>query len=241
VPIGWPLPEGPWRRAATGDRLLQACQLQFDTRRFANGRLQAIDLSRALVRWQADGQGDIAELPFAAFRCLRMMALLPAEPKGSPGWRPPPMALPYRVEFAEGAAWSGLTFRVSGDGQGFFLCEPVDEINNLRLAFLPRRAYRSLHIGAARLPEASGAVGAAAGHVGPPRARGGRTVAPRLGQLLVELGLIDPQQLQCALAAQRANRGLPLGELLVQQGALTPEDLARALAVKTGQSVDASR
>jgi type IV pilus assembly protein PilB len=55
----------------------------------------------------------------------------------------------------------------------------------------------------------------------------------RLGEALVELGVIDEGQLEAALDAQRA-LGLRLGEVLLEQGAITPIDLHAALAVQFG-------
>ncbi len=52
-----------------------------------------------------------------------------------------------------------------------------------------------------------------------------------MGEILVERGLIDRYQLQCLLAEQRLV-GLPLGELLVARGLVRPDDMAAALAAQ---------
>lgn len=54
-----------------------------------------------------------------------------------------------------------------------------------------------------------------------------------LGELLVDRGLIDPADLDDALAEQRAT-GHRLGEVLVSRGALTGAQLTRALAEQYG-------
>ncbi|MER3409094.1 MAG: hypothetical protein C4305_01090 [Thermoleophilia bacterium] len=53
----------------------------------------------------------------------------------------------------------------------------------------------------------------------------------RLGEILVERGLIDHYQLECLLTEQRLV-GLPLGELVVARGLVRPDELAAALAAQ---------
>ena len=55
----------------------------------------------------------------------------------------------------------------------------------------------------------------------------------RLGEILVERGLINLVQLDCALAQQRATREF-LGTILVKQGLITGEALQRALSEQFG-------
>lgn len=61
-----------------------------------------------------------------------------------------------------------------------------------------------------------------------------RTARPRLGEALVASNRITPDQLEEALAAQRADPGRRLGEVLVARRWITEEDLARALAQQHG-------
>jgi hypothetical protein len=64
-----------------------------------------------------------------------------------------------------------------------------------------------------------------------------RTSSRRLGDFLVEEGVIMPEQLHQTLAEQsvrkRQGRALPIGLLLLQTGLVTPEALARALVKQT--------
>jgi hypothetical protein len=233
--LDWPLPEGPWRSAIDPDALPPACQVQLDARHFVNGRLLGFDLRQGLARWTAAGSDRAIALPFTTFRCLRLMALQPAESPDSRAWRPPPPAVPFRVEFTDGRAWNGTSYRVPDEAQGLFLFEPTGDVGNLRLSFVPRSAWRSLRIG--RLPGRSGTDGRDS--LAKPAAH--RPANARLGQVLLELGLVDPQQLRSALAAQREGGGVPLGELLVRQGTLTREGLELALATKAGQPIGAIR
>lgn len=58
-------------------------------------------------------------------------------------------------------------------------------------------------------------------------------VRPQLGSLLLEKGLIRPEQLDQALSERKAHGGL-LGETLVKLGFIFDDELARVLAEQTG-------
>lgn len=60
-----------------------------------------------------------------------------------------------------------------------------------------------------------------------------KIVNKQLGELLVERGSINRQQLEKALAFQKENGGL-IGELLVELGFLKEEDIAQALTAQYG-------
>jgi type IV pilus assembly protein PilB len=55
----------------------------------------------------------------------------------------------------------------------------------------------------------------------------------RIGEVLVEEGILTEQQLQRALAEQKAT-GRMLGEMLVEQGVIQPQVLVQALARRLG-------
>src|SRR5512134_809754 len=59
------------------------------------------------------------------------------------------------------------------------------------------------------------------------------TQKKRLGELLVETGLISAENLDKALAAQHS-MGKRLGEVIVEMGLATEEEIAQALAVQLG-------
>lgn len=55
----------------------------------------------------------------------------------------------------------------------------------------------------------------------------------RIGEILVDLGQVTPQQVEEALALQAMENGRrPLGEILVDQGAVTKEAVKRALTIQ---------
>ena len=60
-----------------------------------------------------------------------------------------------------------------------------------------------------------------------------RVVTKKLGEVLIERGVITPQQLEQALAYQRTHGGL-LGQVLTQLGVATEEEIALALTAQYG-------
>jgi type II secretory ATPase GspE/PulE/Tfp pilus assembly ATPase PilB-like protein len=64
--------------------------------------------------------------------------------------------------------------------------------------------------------------------------RQSRLPVVRVGQTLVALGLVRPEQVAAALEAQQSDRNAPLGELLVRQNAISRADLRAALARTMG-------
>src|SRR2546422_9140955 len=82
------------------------------------------------------------------------------------------------------------------------------------------RDCRSSHPGSAgrRLPEAH--------HT---RNRSVRALASSLAAILVDAGVVTPEQVEAGLARQRST-GLRIGETLVEMGAATEEDICWALA-----------
>jgi type IV pilus assembly protein PilB len=60
-----------------------------------------------------------------------------------------------------------------------------------------------------------------------------RIINKQLGELLIERGIINQQQLDKAVAFQRERRGL-IGEVLVELGFAKEEDIAQALTAQYG-------
>ncbi|HDI11277.1 MAG TPA: hypothetical protein ENF77_03005 [Candidatus Acetothermia bacterium] len=55
----------------------------------------------------------------------------------------------------------------------------------------------------------------------------------RLGEILVDLKLVNPEDVKKALEAQRNGNEKPIGEILVEQGLVEREDVARALEIQS--------
>jgi len=62
---------------------------------------------------------------------------------------------------------------------------------------------------------------------------GRRVITKRLGELLVERGLLKPKQLESALAYQQEHGGL-LGQILITLGYASEEEIALALTAQYG-------
>ena len=60
-----------------------------------------------------------------------------------------------------------------------------------------------------------------------------RIINKQLGELLIERGIINQQQLEKALTVQKEKGGL-IGEVLVKKGFATEEDIAQALTAQFG-------
>jgi len=60
-----------------------------------------------------------------------------------------------------------------------------------------------------------------------------RIINKQLGELLIERGVVNQQQLDKALAAQKTRGGL-IGEILVELGFTKEEDIAQALTAQYG-------
>jgi len=60
-----------------------------------------------------------------------------------------------------------------------------------------------------------------------------RIINKQLGELLIERGFIDQEQLDKAVAMQKERRGL-IGEILVEMGYAKEEDIAQALTAQYG-------
>ena len=60
-----------------------------------------------------------------------------------------------------------------------------------------------------------------------------RVISKQLGELLVERGIINAQQLEHALSTQKAKGGL-LGQVLVELGFATEEQIAQAITAQYG-------
>ncbi len=175
--------------------------------------------------------------------------------------------LPYAISLKDGSQQSGETVGHVETAQGLFLFPPLNELDHVQRVFLPRDAYRDLHLG-----EAIGQVLVEQKAVTPEQVEHAareqenlrnrklgdylvikeivkpeqlllaleeqsRMPLVRIGEALTALGLVSQQQLQEALEKQKSERSVPLGELLVQGGQLTREDLRVALARKMGYPV----
>jgi type II secretory ATPase GspE/PulE/Tfp pilus assembly ATPase PilB-like protein len=266
--FAWPTPPlagypGP-RAAAAPD----ACEIEGLNGHVMVGRIVDFRPQEALLTLRLANSRAPVPVRFNQFRRMRLtqpLAVLPEAEQGASAellsQRP---AVPFRIEFADGAQWEGLTLGHREEGCGLFLFEPVDGGGAARRVFVPQHAYVRFEIGM-KLGEAlieqkvatPEQVHAALAEQQALRQRKlgdmlvvRQIIKPeellaaieqqakmpmvRIGEALTALGFITEAQLEEALAMQRQDRSVPLGELLVRRGVVSRADLQTALARKMG-------
>ncbi len=170
----------------------------------------------------------------------------------------------YRLDMTDGKTLEGETVGHVENTLGAFLFHPLDDLDRVERIFVPREAYRQLHVGESigrvlveQQAVTQEQVERAAQEQESIRNRKlgdylviKEIVAPdqllvaldqqakmpmvRIGEALTALGLISQDQLKDALEKQKNERTVPLGELLVKSGQLSRQDLQTALARKMG-------
>ncbi|TSE29715.1 Type II secretion system protein E [Tepidimonas thermarum] len=274
-PLRWPTP--PYIGYGSAEPASQPldCDIEGSNGQTRNCRLVALDLEQRLAHIQVPPSRTVMPLRFDMFRRLTLtQPLAPVEVSDS---QPPDSTfeallrhrprLPYRLTLADGTTRTGVTIGHVESDAGVFLFEPLDDDDRVRRVFVPRSAYRELHISEAigrvlvdQQALTSEQVERAAREQQAMRQRKlgdylviKEVVKPeqllmaleeqqrmplvRIGEALTALGFISEAQLQEALEKQKTERSLPLGELLVQSGQLTREQLRVALARKMGYPV----
>ncbi len=193
---------------------------------------------------------------------LRLVTLAEVLPPGSAlvtgGWGAAPThghPQQYHIELDGGLKLSGLALNHVVRPEGLYLVRQVSEAGASMRSFMPTRAIvRSRFEPAALLPQAdamSAAALSATARMATDRAPRfepvcsvnallqavelqARLPVRRLGDILLGMGLVTPEQLDTALAALRRDDSLPLGQQLVRQGLVSPENMQRALHLKMG-------
>jgi type II secretory ATPase GspE/PulE/Tfp pilus assembly ATPase PilB-like protein len=207
VPAGppgfaWPTPELPTYGPPAPTAAPQACQVEGNNGKIIGGRLLVMDTLRSAIQFSVPGGRAPLTLRFEQFRRLRLLEpLLPLPPEegGAVVTGFESPPVPFHITFADGTHWQGLTVSHREDAVGLFVFEPVDQEGMVRRTFVPRGAYTQLELGR------------------------------RLGELLIEQDSIRPDQLNAALAEQRALRERRLGDLLLVQKIITPDELDSAI------------
>jgi len=239
LPWAWPMPPGKPRHTAPPPNFAtQPCQVETTAGSPLQGEMLGFDPVKRRVELRVNGEGPVVSLPFARIRRLTLsepLARLPRAARSSRERLPPAaQERDYRLQQVGDVHATPLTGRTAGSvetAEGMYLFTPLGEDGAVQRVFVPRAAYSRCEFGpsaeemAARHWIASPAqLREAVAH--PPQA-----VVP-LGQALIELGLITPQQLQHSLAALDGKTAL--GEALVKTGLLSRADLQTALARKMG-------
>jgi hypothetical protein len=233
----WPTLPFAWRHlAAPPNDAVQPCIIETAWGAAVEGEMLDFDPVGACVKFRTAPGAAEALVPFGRIRRLVLtMPLLPA-PKlaDAPIERVPSAAQErdYRLQAKDGKPIAGRTAGYVVTDAGLYLFTPLDEERALQRVFVPRTAYTGCEFG----PSAEEV--AAERWIATPEAlleaidRQQRMPVLKLGDALLNLGLITTRQLDRALAQQRGDT--PLGQMLVEGGVISKADLDTALAHKMG-------
>jgi|GEM_PF-1116850 len=245
----WPRPSALLGRARwPADDCAQRCRIETAGGSSIEGELVAFDLDSATLQFRAHAQGAAVELSFTRIRSLTLTepVLLTgtARPSG-PVWRPDePGDCTFSVEWtgAAQAVYSGVTAGISATRDGLFLFPSTDAFASITRSFIPQSAYRRFDVGPLDSPDVASSGIAPTGGTSTGisdlnallQALDAQQSAPvlRIGESLIDLGLIDQPQLDQTLADKPAD--IPLGEALVAKGLISRADLLTGLAHKMG-------
>ena len=237
-PWAWPLPPGGRHAAPPPIGTPQPCQVETPAGSPLQGEMVGFDPVTRRIALRVNGGGPEVSLPFARIRRLTLNVPLARLPRaaGAPRERVPPAAQErdYRLQQVGDAHATPLTGRTAGSvetAEGMFLFTPLGENGAVQRVFVPRAAYTRCEFGASAEEMAARHWIASPAKLREAVAHPQQTVVP-LGQALIELGLITPQQLEHSLATLDGKTAL--GERLVKAGLLSRADLQTALARKMG-------
>ena len=239
LPWAWPMPPGKPRHTAPPPNFAtQPCQVETTAGSPLQGEMLGFDPVKRRVELRVNGEGPVVSLPFARIRRLTLsepLARLPRAARSSRERLPPAaQERDYRLQQVGDVHATPLTGRTAGSvetAEGMYLFTPLGEDGAVQRVFVPRAAYSRCEFGPSAEEMATRHWIASPAQLREAVAHPPQAVVP-LGQALIELGLITPQQLQHSLAALDGKTAL--GEALVKTGLLSRADLQTALARKMG-------
>jgi hypothetical protein len=175
-------------------------------------------------------------VPFRRVRRLVMKDPLVPAPRmpGAPVERLPSVAQEreYRLHAREGNPIVGRTAGYVANDAGLYLFTPMGDGRTLQRVFVPRCAYTACEFGRSAEEIAAERWIATRHELLAAIELQQRATVIRIGEALINLGLVTHEQLYRTLAEQRGDQ--PLGELLVSSGVISRSDLNTALAHKMG-------
>ena len=238
LPWQWPDPPFAWpHRPAPDLGSPQPCRIDATRGVTVQGTLLGLDTGADSLRFELPGTHQPGTVYFKRIRRLTLLTPLQqsAEIRGAPVEAVPLAAQERDYHVANDDGGPELTGRTLGHvetDKGMFLFTPVEGARSLLRVFLPRAAYSSCRFGRSAQEKAAerwiadpAALWSAIEHQK-------RMPVHRIGQSLIDLGLVTPAQIEHALAQPGADA--PLGERLVAMGVITRADLQTALAHKMG-------
>lgn len=234
----WPQPPFVWRHLAPPELgTAQPCRVEAPRGVSVDGVMLGFDPTSASLTFESATTGPAGRLAFRRFR--RLTLTTPLEPAaalaGAPIEAVPSAAQErdYRLASNDGEPeLSGRTLGHVETDEGLYLYTPVEGERSLLRVFVPRSAYAECRFGD------SAQEIAAKRWITTPQAlleaieHQRRMPVRRIGQSLLDLGLVTPGQIERVLA--ESDSDVPLGERLVARGTITRSDLQTALAHKMG-------
>ena len=233
----WPTPPFAWRHVPPpSNDEVQACAVETSWGAKLDGEMLDFDPAGGCMRFRVNAQSPAATVTFSRLRKLVLTAPLMPAPKmpGAPAEHVPFAAQerPYRLQTKDSMPLTGRTAGYVNTEAGLYLFTPMDADLSLQRVFVPRCAYTACEFGPSAEELASQRWIATRPALLAAIDRQQSMPLQRLGQALINLGLVTSEQLQHALARQRGDQ--PLGEMLVASGIISRSDLHTALAHKMG-------
>ena len=236
-PWHWPSPPFDWRHDAPPElHSRQECRIDAARGVSAHGTMLGFDLRAGSLRFEP----PCAAAGTLFFKRIRRLTLTtPLEPgahaPGTPAEAVPSAAQERDYFVASDDGEAELTGRTLGHVEtddGLFLFTPVEGERSVLRVFIPRCTYSSHRFG-----ESAQEIAAQRWIATPDKLLRAidhqqRMPVHRIGQSLIDLGLVTPAQIERALG--QTDSGIPLGERLVAMGIITRADLQTALAHKMG-------
>ena len=204
-----------------------------------------IDLRARSLQYRTGAQGTPLTLPLARVRRLTLATPLRAQAMRDGGTPERVPAAEHERSYCLASAGGGspITGRSAGrveTPEGLFLFTPINNDGALLRVFVPSTAYTSCEFGPTAHDAAAERWIATPAELLAAIARQQHMPVLPIGQSLLDLGLVTPEQLERALTTKQGDE--PVGEALVRSGVITQGDLHTAIAHKMGYPlVDLSR
>jgi hypothetical protein len=230
----WPRPPFAWPHTGKGSDEPQPCVIETTWREKIEGQMILFDTSASLMKLHLS-KSLVAAVPFSRLCMLTLKEPLVANNPVGLGKERLPFAdheRKYRFEGSDGQLRSGYTVGYVINESGLFLFEPTDDEESLLRVFVPTAAYSSLELGPSESETALRRWITTREELIEAIEKQKHSAPLRIGEALLNLGLVTRRQLEHALAKQRGEQAL--GEMLLASGAISGEDLDAALAHKMG-------
>jgi hypothetical protein len=236
-PWEWPQPPFSWHHVAADGDIEQPCRIETTRGSAVDGFMWRLEPASARLIFRSRQMSDPGRLAFTQFRRLTLTCPLTCAPELHDA---PSQVLPaaaqvreYRLERESGEpAIAGRTAGHVVADEGLYLFEPTEDERSLIRVFVPRSAYSHCEFGLtareiaarSRIRSPEQLLAAIEGQH--------RMPVLRMGQSLLDLGLITCGQLENALS--RSSDDVPLGERLMAMRLISHADLQTAIAHKLG-------